>query len=223
MASLELLDRIRLRSEVAGLSLSDALLEGLACYYSLLTRWNAKVNLTAFRLTFSGEDEAIDRLLIEPVVASRYVSSAATSLLDAGSGGGSPALPLRLALPHLSLRMVESRTRKAAFLREAIRTLSLREAWVEAARFEELTERRELRESVDVVSIRAVRVESDVLMTLQAFLRPGGQMLVFKGAGAEDVMRAAPPPLTWLATHPLLENLGSRLVLLEKARVAVRE
>ena len=74
-----------------------------------------------------------------------------------------------------------------------------------------------------MVSVRAVRVEPDVLMTLQAFLRPGGQMLVFKGAGAEDVMRVAPPPLTWLSTHPLLENLGSRLVLLEKARVAVRE
>lgn len=213
----ELRGNIVARAQLAHLHLDHSLLEGLACYYELLTKWNAKVNLTAFRLTPTGEDEAIDRLLIEPVMAARYVSEDAVDFLDAGSGGGSPALPLRLALPHLSLRMVESRSKKVLFLREAIRVLGLASAWVETARFEELATQPSLRASIDVVSVRAVRVEADVLMILQEFLKPGGHMIVFKGAGAEEVASAASPPLRWTGTYPLLNRLNSRLVLLEKS------
>jgi len=219
MATTELLEKIRVRAAQAHLSVEESLLDGLACYYELLTKWNAKVNLTAFRLTPAGEDEAIDRLLIEPVVASRYVPPNAIDLLDAGSGGGSPALPLKLALPRLSLRMVESRMKKALFLREAIRVLGMTNAGVETGRFEELVNHPSLRSSMDVVSVRAVRVEADVLMTLQTFLRPGGHMIVFKGAGAEEVASAAQPPLRWIATYSLLEHLNSKLVLLEKSAV----
>jgi len=217
MVTTELREKICSRAIQAELHLEGSLLDGLASYYELLTKWNAKVNLTAFRLTPSGEDEAIDRLLIEPVVASRYVPLNAIDLLDAGSGGGSPAIPLKLALPRLSLRMVESRAKKALFLREAIRVLGLTKASVDTGRFEALVNQPSLRGSMDVVSVRAVRVESDVLTTLQAFLRTGGHLMVFKGAAAEDVASAAKPPLRWIATHPLLEHLNSRLVLLEKA------
>lgn len=213
----ELRHNIVARAQLAHLQLDRSLLEGLACYYELLAKWNAKVNLTAFRLTPTGEDEAIDRLLIEPVVAARHVPKDASHLLDAGSGGGSPAIPLQLALPHLSLRMIESRSKKALFLREAIRVLGLANACVDTARFEELATQPSLRASFDVVSVRAVRVEADVLMILQEFLKPGGHMIVFKGAGAEDVASAARPPLRWTSTFSLLEHLNSRLVLLEKS------
>jgi len=205
------------RAQVAHLVLDSALLEGLVGYYELLAKWNAKVNLTAFRLTPTGEDDAIDRLLIEPVLAARSVPRQAVDLLDAGSGGGSPAVPLRLALPHLTLRMIESRTKKALFLKEAIRVLGLTDARVETARFEELAGDLSLRASMDVVSVRAVRVEADVLATLQEFLKPGGHIMVFKGAGAADVASTAPLPLRWAATYPLLPHLNSRLVLLEKS------
>ena len=48
-------------------------------------------------------DEAIDRLLLEPLVAARYVpATAETAMMDIGSGGGSPAIPLKLAVPRLS-------------------------------------------------------------------------------------------------------------------------
>ena len=127
------------------------MLEGFERYFLLLAKWNAKVNLTAFRLAPGGDDEAIDRLLIEPLVAAKHVPPDAVSLLDAGSGGGSPALPLKLALPGLRLRMVEVKTRKAVFLREAIRELALKDAEVETSRFEELLSRPEMHESADIV------------------------------------------------------------------------
>lgn len=219
MSNREFRERLRRRAKAAGVSLTPALSEGLEAYYQLLTKWNAKINLTAFQLSLEGEDQAIDRLLIEPVVAARYIPENAKSLLDAGSGGGSPALPLKLAAPHVSLRMVEVKTRKGVFLREAIRTLGLRDAEVETARFEELLTRPELHETLDLVSIRAVRVESTTLNTLQAFLRPGGKLFLFRGTSKSELDESPPPPLTWMATYPLLESVHSKLVVQSKFHV----
>ena len=89
MANREFRERLKRRARAADLSIDAALAEQLEVYYQLLAKWNAKINLTSFRLTASGEDDAIDRLLIEPVVAARYVPASARTLLDAGSGGGS--------------------------------------------------------------------------------------------------------------------------------------
>ena len=195
------------------------LIEGLETYYQLLTKWNAKINLTAFRLAPQGSDEAIDRLLIEPVVAATYVPENARTLLDAGSGGGSPAIPLKLAAKNLSLRMVEVKTRKAVFLREAVRALGFRDVEVETARFEELLPRAELHEALDLVSIRAVRIETRTLNTLQAFLRPGGKLMLFRGSSKNELEDSPPPPLSWMATYPLVDSLHSKLVVLSKTRV----
>ena len=219
MANREFRERLKRRAKAVDLFLDPALAEQLEAYYQLLTKWNAKINLTAFRLTPSGEDDAIDRLLIEPVIAARYVPESARTLLDAGSGGGSPALPLKLAIPKLHLRMVEVKTRKAVFLREAVRTLGLRDAEVETARFEELLPRAELHESLDLVSIRAVRIETRTLLTLQAFLKTGGKILLFRGPGGLDLQTSAPFPLTWMASYPLVNALHSKLVVLSKTRV----
>lgn len=219
MANREFRERLRRRAKSAGISLDATLTQNLETYYQLLSKWNAKINLTAFRLTPEGQDDAIDRLLIEPVVAARYVPENARTLLDAGSGGGSPAIPLKLARSNLSLRMVEVKTRKAVFLREAIRALALRDAEVETSRFEELLPRPELHEAVDLVSIRAVRIENRTLNTLQAFLRPGGKLFLFRGSSKNELEDAPPPPLAWLATYPLVDTLHSKLVVLSKTRV----
>jgi 16S rRNA (guanine527-N7)-methyltransferase len=219
LANREFRERLKRRARAAGASLDPALIENLEIYYQLLTKWNAKINLTAFRLLPEGDDAAIDRLLIEPVVAARYVPENARTLLDAGSGGGSPAFPLKLASQNLALRMVEVKTRKAVFLREAVRALGLKDAQVETSRFEELLPRAELHEALDLVSIRAVRVETRTLNTLQAFLRPGGKVMLFRGASKNDLEDSPPPPLVWMATYPLVDSLHSKLVVLSKTRV----
>lgn len=219
MAGREFRERLRRRAKSAGASLDALLIENLEIYYQLLAKWNAKINLTAFRLTPEGDDAAIDRLLIEPVMAARYIPENARTLLDAGSGGGSPAIPLKLASRSLALRMVEVKTRKAVFLREAVRALNLKDAEVETSRFEELLPRAELHEALDLVSIRAVRIELRTLNTLQAFLRPGGKLLLFRGASKSDLEDSPPPPLAWMATYPLVDSLHSKLVVLSKTRV----
>jgi 16S rRNA (guanine527-N7)-methyltransferase len=195
--------------------ISDELADGLAAYYELLVKWNRKINLTSL----DNLDEAIDRLLLEPLVASRFIPASANMLLDIGSGGGSPAIPFKLAVPRLRVTMVEAKARKSAFLREAIRHLSIKGAQVETARYEELLVRPELHEAHDVVSLRAVRIEARVLTSLQAFLVPGGVMLLFRGPGGPQVPAALVPPLEWTATHPLVESLQSRVTILTKRQI----
>ncbi len=219
MANREFRDRLKRRAKAAGVALEPQLVDKLETYYQLLTKWNAKINLTAFRLTPEGDEGAIDRLLIEPVVAARYVPENARTLLDAGSGGGSPAIPLKLASNNVHLRMVEVKTRKAVFLREAVRELGLRDAEVETTRFEELLTRAELHEALDLVSVRAVRIEARTLLTLQAFLRTGGKLMLFRGSGKSDLENSPPPPFAWMATYPLIDTLHSKLVVLSKTRV----
>jgi 16S rRNA (guanine527-N7)-methyltransferase len=211
----EFRERLQRRAKRAGVSIDSNLIPRLETYYRLLATWNEKINLTALNLR-EASDEAFDRLLIEPLAAVRFLPAGAHKVMDVGSGGGSPALPFALAAPGASLLMVEAKTRKSVFLREAVRALGLASADVVTGRFEELLARPDLHEAHDLVTIRAVRTETRVLLGLQAFLRPGGQLFLFRGPVAGDPADSAPPPLAWKATYPLVEALRSRLVVLEK-------
>jgi 16S rRNA (guanine527-N7)-methyltransferase len=219
VTSREFQDKLSRRARRAGVRLSAPLASQLEAYYRLLAIWNAKINLTGLQVA-EASPEALDRLLVEPLVAAKYVPATAARLIDIGSGGGSPAIPLALAAPHVRLLMVESKTRKSVFLREAIRTLDLSAADVAASRFEELLARPDLHEAHDLVTLRAVRIEPRTLVILQAFVKPGGQVFLFRGSGTGgDPSETVTPPLAWQATYPLLESLRSRLVVLEKRPV----
>jgi 16S rRNA (guanine527-N7)-methyltransferase len=207
-------DRLVRRARRAGVQVSSELAESLETYYKLLASWNTKINLTGLNLSET-TPESIDRLLIEPLAASRHVSVGASMMLDVGSGGGSPALPLALTIPGVRLVMVESKTRKSIFLREAVRALQMRNTEVVTARFEELLARPEFHETQDLVTLRAVRTEAAVFTTLQAFMRPGGQLFLFKGSGPLS-HGSVTPLLSWKATHGLVEATNSRLVVFEK-------
>jgi 16S rRNA (guanine527-N7)-methyltransferase len=212
-------DRLNRRAKRAGVTVSSSLANKLETYYRLLATWNQKINLSGIDLSEPTPD-ALDRLLIEPLVAAKHVPSGAKRVMDVGSGGGSPAIPFALALSGPRLLMVESKTRKSVFLREAVRALEM-DAEVLTSRFESLLARPDLHETHDLLTIRAVRVESRVLMSLQAFVRPGGQIFLFR-SGSSDAPETLTPPLAWIATFPLVEPLRSRLVVLQKRPAAIR-
>lgn len=207
-------DRIEKRARRAGIDVSGTLAAQLTEYVELLRRWNERMNLTAL----NDKDAGLDRLVIEPLVAVSRIPQEGRAI-DIGSGGGSPAIPLKLAIPALSLLMVESKIRKAAFLREACRRLAIEDVVVETGRYEALLARPEFHEVHDLLTVRAVRVEARVLRGLQAFVKPGGVVTLFRGGGGSDVPGDLEPPLFWRATYPLVSTLRSRLVVLEKREV----
>ena len=213
MAARDFRTRLIKRASKVGLFLPDDLAGRLVAYHELLSRWNRKINLTAL----DNPDEAIDRLLLEPVLAARHFPVSDPSVMDIGSGGGSPAIPMKLAVPSSSLTMVEVKARKSAFLREAVRSLDLEKTVVETSRYEELLARPELPEAVSVLSLRAIRVEVRTLLTLQAFVKPGGVIFLFRGPSGADSPDLV-PPLRWAGTVSRVESLQSRLTILQKIR-----
>lgn len=173
-------ERLQARAAASAVVLPPDLADRLLIYLDLLTLWNRRINLTAFDLS-APSDEAIDRLLIEPLAGAQLVRAGDRRALDIGSGGGSPAVPLMLAVPRIEMTLVEVRAKKAAFLREVIRTLSL-PATVEVARVEALAASGTAG-LFDVILFRAVRADQGVWRAVGQLLRSGGRVLWFGGIG----------------------------------------
>ena len=190
--------------------MAPEVVEQLCAYVELLSRWNQRMNLTSL----DDRERGLARLLLEPLVAAEHLPTAPGRLIDIGSGGGSPAIPLRLAAPGFALTMVESKARKSAFLREACRQLGIDEARVETARYESLLTRPDLHEDFDVVSVRAVRTDAAMLRGIQAFLKPGGRVLLFRGAGDASLPEVHPPLMAREAAD--LRGTEGRIVRLDK-------
>jgi 16S rRNA (guanine527-N7)-methyltransferase len=177
-------DQLLSRLHRAGASVDAPAADALERYFSLLARWNPKVNLTALPLS-PPADETFDRLFVEPVVAAAHIDPAVLGdaplkWIDLGSGGGSPAIPLKIVRPSWALTMVEAKERKAAFLREATRALRLPDADVANARFEDL----DRRPTADVVTVRAVRLDNTVAEAVRNLLNRDGILAVFHSSEA---------------------------------------
>jgi len=161
------------RAAAADFALDDPLLERLETYFRLLARWNGRINLTGFSLK-DPTDQAIDRLIVEPLLITRALRYPIGVWFDLGSGSGSPAVPIQLYRPAKTLVLVESKERKAAFLREVIRQMRLDQARVECTRIESLAMTDQLVGMADLVTIRAVRPSEAVIASIRGLLRVGG-------------------------------------------------
>ena len=175
-------ERLREQAESAGLSLDLTQMGHFERYFRLLRHWNRTINLTALPLA-GLPDRTLNRLFIEPLQAAQFVEDTPLLWFDLGSGGGSPAIPLKIVRPMLRLNMVESRSRKAAFLREVVRSLSLTTTEVLTIRIEELARATPAAGHGDLLTIRAVRIEEGLLRAATALLRLGGRLLLF-GSGS---------------------------------------
>lgn len=215
--SREFQDRLGRRIRRAGITLDSQITSRLSRYFELLAAWNGKINLTGFDLT-DPAPEAIDKLFVEPLLAVKHISPDAVRMIDIGSGGGSPAIPMLIASPQLQLLLVEAKIRKSVFLKEALRGLGLT-GEVATARYEELLTRPDLHEAHDLLTIRAVRLEPRVLMSLQAFVKPEGDLFLFRSDSNPGPIT---PPLMLSSAHPLLDH-SSSLVVLKKRAVGYRK
>jgi 16S rRNA (guanine(527)-N(7))-methyltransferase RsmG len=173
--------RLADRAGVVGLKVPAEIIDKLHVYYLLLRTWNRRMNLTALDLAHL-PPEAMDRLLIEPLAAARF-ARLGVRVVDVGSGGGSPAIPLALACRASELTMVESRIRKSTFLREAAYAVGLPDARVLTNRFENVAERDLLPGRMDLVSIRGVRVADDDWTRFARVLCPGGHVFLLHQRG----------------------------------------
>jgi 16S rRNA (guanine527-N7)-methyltransferase len=124
----------------------------------------------------------------------------AISVLDIGSGAGFPGLPLKIWAPTIFLTLVESNHKKATFLREVIRALTLTNINVNTARAETLTS---IHPPADIVTLRAVEHFDTVVPIAASLVVPTGRLALLIGSSQLSDLAAHTPNLTWSAPIPV--------------------
>lgn len=195
--------------------------ERLGRFLGLLLEANTRFNLTAIRDPQQAWMRHIfDALTLLPLV----VSAEAERVIDIGSGGGVPGLPLAIVLPGVGFTLVEATGKKAEFLREAAGELGLGNVKVVQERAETLGQDRAYRERFDVVTARAVG-RLNVLLELTAPLAAvGGHVLAVKGGKAEEEIVEAKQALHQLhcAVVDRVRTATGTIVVIEKLRKTPR-
>jgi len=152
----------------------ESRLIAISKYIDLLVKWNARINLTAVR----APEEMVQRHFGESFFAANHVLSQGTveRVIDLGSGAGFPGVPFAMAAPQVQVTLIESNQKKAAFLRELIYQLNLRNAKV----FDDRGEKYE--QNADVVTMRAVESFSKVLPLAIRLAEPEGRVALMIGS-----------------------------------------
>lgn len=175
-------DTARLRDQAAA----------LRAYRDLLAEATRTLNLTAVR-----EPAAIERrhiaesCAVAGLLADASVLPPGARVIDVGSGGGLPGIPLAIVRPDVQVTLLEATAKKAAFLERAVAALGLANARVIAARAEEAAHRPAEREAYDVAVARAVAALPALVELALPFVRVGGVLAAVKGSRAGQEIAAA--------------------------------
>jgi 16S rRNA (guanine527-N7)-methyltransferase len=163
-----------------GLNLPAAAQQKLLAFRDLLLKWNKTYNLTALR----DPAQAISHHLLDALAIVPYVAD--DPLLDVGSGGGLPGMPLAIVRPGLPVTLVDAVHKKATFLQQAAIELDLKNVAVHHARVEEM------RGQYAQISSRAFAELGLFVSVTRHLLAPGGRWLAMKGVRPDDEIAALP-------------------------------
>jgi 16S rRNA (guanine(527)-N(7))-methyltransferase RsmG len=133
-----------------------------------------------------------------------------SSVADVGSGAGFPGIPLKLWAPQIALTLIESNHKKATFLREVTRAITLTDVNIQAARAETLSG-----SQFDVVTLRAVEGFASILPTAASLVAPGGRLALLISSAQSETARSSLPRLIW---NPPIQIPSSRTRILLPAR-----
>ena len=202
---------------LGGQPLTPLQLSSISTYIDILLRWNARINLTAIR----DPEEIITRHFGESLFAARHLFPASSSvssvvqaveLADLGSGAGFPGLPIKLWVPHISVTLIESNHKKATFLREVVRALTLTGVNIQNARAETLPAH-----SYDVVTLRAVERFEAILPVAASLVADGGRLALLIGI-TQLAQLPAILPLHDVSARLPVPSSSSRLLVVAQRR-----
>jgi 16S rRNA (guanine527-N7)-methyltransferase len=208
-------------------------LEQISIYIDLLLRWNARVNLTAVRdpkqiaTRHFGESLFAARHLLPcgafpsgadtpvrvapapgPDLSPSQPASSPGRVLDLGSGAGFPGIPINIWSPETLVTLIESNHKKAAFLREVIRALTLTSIDVFTGRAEDYPSA-----TAALVTLRAVEHFTSILPTAAGLVAPRGRLALLIGDSQLPTAQTALPNLSWTSPIPIPKS-QSRIILI---------
>lgn len=171
--------------EAYGISLSERQEKTFRKYAELLLFYNSRFNLTAI----TGEREIFVKHFLDSVLGQDCVKSG--KVIDIGSGGGFPAIPLAVMREDVFVTMVEATGKKCGFLETAIEELGLKNAAVVNERAETLARLPEYREKFCSCTARAVARMNTLCEYALPFVEPGGNFIAYKGSDDGEIEEAS--------------------------------
>lgn len=165
-----------------GISLSAERQQKLLDYIALLQKWNRVYNLTAIR----GPEEMLSHHLLDSLAVLPWVGPG--RLIDVGTGGGLPGVPLAIAKPELQVTLLDSNHKKTTFLRQACIELGLGNVTVTCQRVDSYAPQ----QPFDMVISRAFSDLVEFVELSARLCRPGGELLAMKGIYPHDELGRLP-------------------------------
>ena len=193
-----------------GLSLPEDAEAKLSAYLALLDKWNHVYNLTAVRET----ERMVSHHLLDSLAIVSHMETG--RVLDVGSGGGLPGIPLAIARPDLQVTLIDSIAKKTAFLLQAKAELGLDNVSVVTGRVE--THQDEM--GFDTITSRAFSDLKEFVTLTRHLLAPGGRWLAMKGLYPHEEIAALPDWVSVSANYVLsipYLDATRHLIILEPA------
>ncbi|MHB1051890.1 MAG: 16S rRNA (guanine(527)-N(7))-methyltransferase RsmG [Thiobacillus sp.] len=204
--------QIQLAAGIAalGLTLPDGAEARLLAYLALLDKWNRVYNLTAVR----DVERMVSHHVLDSLAAVPFFQG--ETVLDVGSGGGLPGIPLAIARPELQVTLIDSIAKKTAFLLQAKTELGLANLQVVTRRVEDFKPETKF----DVITSRAFSDLKEFVTLTRHLLAPTGHWLAMKGLMPHEELVSLPGWVKVSANHVLAVpglEASRHLIVLEHA------
>lgn len=166
------------------ITLTDQQLEKFNVYYEILVEYNKKFNLT----TVTERKDAEVKHFLDSVLWINDLKG--ITLIDIGSGGGFPALPIKIMREEIELTMLEATGKKCEFLKIAAAEMKLKNVEVINGRAEDLAKMPKYREKYEICTARAVARLNTLCEYCMPFVKVGGIFTAYKGNADEELIEA---------------------------------
>lgn len=205
-----------LQNLLAGSDLDDQVFKSMAHFVQLFQEYNKNTNLSAIRL----ENDIWLKHIIDSLMLLKF-EKLQGSLIDIGTGGGLPGIPLALACPALSVTLLDSTGKKIKACDYFLKKLELDNVVAVQARAEQLGNDAQYRRSYDVVVAKATAYLPTILAWSELFLKPTGKIILYKTPSIDELKdgEAAAKKLKLMLTADneyLLEDKARRLLVYKR-------
>lgn len=209
--------------EEKGITLSPVQLEQFETYFRMLVEWNEKMNLTSI----TEKEEVYLKHFYDSISAAFFIDfHKVTTICDIGAGAGFPSIPLKICFPHLHVTIVDSLQKRITFLNELAKGLNLQDTTFYHDRAETFGQRKEKRESYDLVTARAVARLSVLSELCLPLVKKEGLFVALKASAADEEMQAGKKAVTVLGGEVVekhsfflpLEESERNIIVIEKKK-----
>jgi 16S rRNA (guanine527-N7)-methyltransferase len=182
------LDEFKEKSEKIDVRLDENQLKSFAKFMDFMIEWNDRVRLTSI----TEETEVIDKHFVDSLTALKAkVIKDHDKVLDLGTGGGFPGIPLKIINPTIDLVMLDSRLKKIEYLKEVIDAFGLEDTAAIHGRAEDYGQLPDYREKFDIVVSRAVANLTVLSEYCLPFVKKGGYFIAMKGTKSDEEINEA--------------------------------